>query len=79
MKNSKNDIETQRFPEDILENDKPITIDEAAKYLGFSKSYLYKLTSNGKIPHYKPSGKIIFFKKSELNKWITKSKVEISD
>ena len=34
-----------------------LTSDEAARYLGISKSYLYKLTMQQKIPHYKPMGK----------------------
>ena len=33
-----------------------LTSDEAAKYMGVSKSYLYKLTMRQQIPHYKPSG-----------------------
>lgn len=52
-----------------------LCLDDAAFILGFSKSYLYKLTSNRKIPHYKPIGKSIFFKRSELMIWIESSKV----
>ena len=37
-------------------------VEEASKYLNLSKSTLYKLTSNKQIPHYKPTGKCIFFK-----------------
>lgn len=50
--------------------DKPLKFDEAAEYLGFSKSYLYKLTAKILIPHYKPSGRFIFFMKRELDEWI---------
>ena len=28
-----------------------LTSDECAKYMGISKSYLYKLTMRGEIPH----------------------------
>lgn len=28
-----------------------LTSDEAAQYMGISKSYLYKLTMRGEIPH----------------------------
>ncbi|MCQ2077608.1 MAG: helix-turn-helix domain-containing protein, partial [Bacteroidaceae bacterium] len=38
-----------------------LSFDEASKFLSLSKSYLYKLTSAGLIPHYKPQGKMIYF------------------
>jgi len=53
--------------------DKPLTFTEAADYLGFSKSYLYKLTSRQEIPHYKPSGKHLYFMKNELDEWIKRN------
>lgn len=38
--------------------------------LGFSKSYMYKLSSAGMIPCYKPTGKTLFFLRSELEAWV---------
>ena len=38
-----------------------LTSDEAAEYMGISKSYLYKLTMRKQIPHYKPMGKMCYF------------------
>ena len=49
---------------------KPLTLLEAAKFLNLSQSHLYKLTSERKIPHFKPSGKKIYFDKSELIQWL---------
>lgn len=46
-----------------------LTSDEAAVYLGVSKSFLYKLTMRKEIPHYKPNGKLCFFERLELNRW----------
>ena len=43
-----------------------LTSDEAAKYMGVSKSYLYKLTMRQQIPHYKPMGKMCYFNRLEL-------------
>lgn len=40
-----------------------LTSDEAAVYLGVSKSFLYKLTMRKEIPHYKPNGKLCFFER----------------
>ena len=38
-----------------------LTTAEASAYLGLSESYLYKLTSSKRIPHYKPNGKLVYF------------------
>ena len=61
--------------EDLLKkkDNKPLTFKEACVYLGYAPSYLYKLTYRNVIPHYKPTGKMIFFSKNELDEWIFKS------
>lgn len=51
-------------------DDKPLSFKEACTYLGYAPSYLYKLTSTGKIPHYKPTGKLLFFSKADLDDWV---------
>lgn len=43
-------------------------------FLGISKSRVYHLTSSREIPHYK-QGKSVYFKKSELEEWMTSDKV----
>ena len=53
-----------------------LTLNEAAIFLGFSKSHLYKLTHKQKIPHYKPNGKLIYFNKSELESWLQKNRIK---
>jgi excisionase family DNA binding protein len=55
---------------------KPLTFEEACTYLNVSKSHLYKLTSSGMIPHYKPNGKMVYFSKPELDEWIMKNPVK---
>lgn len=52
-----------------------LTTDEAARYLGVSKSYLYKLTMQQKIPHYKPMGKMCYFNRVELEQWLQSNRV----
>lgn len=52
-----------------------LTSDEAAKYMGVSKSYLYKLTMRRQIPHYKPLGKMCYFNRSELEQWLQSNRV----
>lgn len=56
-----------------------LTSDEAAKYMGISKSYLYKLTMTGQVPHYKPMGKMCYFNRQELEQWLQSNKVATSD
>jgi excisionase family DNA binding protein len=47
---------------------------EVAAYTGLSKSYLYKLTSAGGIPCYKPQGKHIYFDKQEIDQWLLQNR-----
>lgn len=52
-----------------------LTSNEAAKYMGVSKSYLYKLTMRQQIPHYKPMGKMVYFNRLELEQWLQNNRV----
>ena len=52
-----------------------LTSNEAAEYMGISKSYLYKLTMNNNIPHYKPMGKMCYFNREELVDWLQSNRV----
>lgn len=54
----------------LIGNKEVLTFDEASDYTGISRSYLYKLTASGKIPHSKPNGKMLFFEKSKLVEWL---------
>lgn len=53
---------------------KVLNFDDVCDYTGISRSYLYKLTSQNKIPFSKPNGKMIFFDKEELDKWLLLNK-----
>jgi excisionase family DNA binding protein len=52
-----------------------MTAEEAAAFLDISISYIYKLTSRRKIPYYKPEGKRLYFKRSELAEWALSNKI----
>lgn len=54
----------------LIGNKEVLTFDEASDYTGISRSYLYKLTASGKIPHSKPNGKMLFFEKRKLVDWL---------
>lgn len=73
MDNLKIEERLNRIERLIIANKKVLTFDEACDYTGLSRSYLYKLTSSGVIPHSKPNGKVIFFDKEKLNKWLLKN------
>lgn len=49
---------------------KVLTFDEGCNYLGYAKSYVYKLTSSGVLPFSKPNGKSIFFDREKLEAWM---------
>ncbi len=57
-------------------NKEILSFSEACSYLNISSSFLYKLTSERKIPYYIPNGKKIYFRKSELDFWATKNRLD---
>lgn len=67
----------------LIGTKKILTFDELVEYTGLSKSYLYKLTASAIIPHSKPNGKVLFFDKDKIDKWLLdneiKSKDELAD
>jgi len=58
---------------------KMLTLEEAAKHLGISKASLYQLTHRRAIPHYKPNGKMVYFNRLELDKWLQRNRIEQVD
>ncbi|MFN3137123.1 MAG: helix-turn-helix domain-containing protein [Allomuricauda sp.] len=54
----------------MIANKEVLTFDEACDYTGISRSYLYKLTAAGQIPHSKPNGKLIFFEREKIVSWL---------
>lgn len=52
-----------------------LNFNEACRFLDLSASYLYKLTSRGDIPHYKPEGKKIYFHRKELVEWMKRNRI----
>ena len=55
-------------------SEKPLETKAAAKYLNIAVSTLHKLTSEQKIPHYKPNQKQMYFKKKDLRKYAFSNK-----
>jgi len=56
-----------------------LNFNETAIYLEVSHSHLYKLTSTGVIPAYKPNGKKLYFNRKELDEWLLSNKQVSTD
>ena len=59
----------------LLAAKKVLTFEDVALITGLSRSYLYKLTSANQIPHYKPSGKQLYFDREEIENWLKQNRV----
>ncbi len=55
-----------------------LTIEEVSEYLGIKKSSLYAKVERKEIPYYKV-GRLIRFKKSDIDPWMEKFKTEPLD
>ena len=56
-----------------------LTSRETAAYLGISLAYLYKLTHERRIPHYKPEGKVLYFNRTEVEAWMRRGRIESAE
>jgi excisionase family DNA binding protein len=63
-------VEQQTMQKQVL------NFNETCNYLELSQSHLYKLTSTGAIPHYKPNGKKIYFNRTELDNWLLRNRID---
>ena len=73
-------VESQDHRIEILENilkdaKQVLTLEEAALFMGISKSSLYKMTHKHELPFFRPNGKLIYFEKAELLKWMRQNRV----
>ncbi|PWJ42234.1 AlpA family transcriptional regulator [Sediminitomix flava] len=65
--------------ESLLFQKRAFNISECSKYTGISESYLYKLTSQNKIPYSKPNGKMIFFDRDLIDEWLLRNPITTQD
>ena len=64
--------------EDELGCEKQIlTMAEAVMFTGLTRSTLYRLTSEKRIRHYKPGGKLIIFRRKDLEDFMFKNPIEV--
>lgn len=56
-----------------------LCVSDLCDYLKISKSSVHKLSSAKAIPTYKPGGKLIYFKKSEVNAYLERNRTPSID
>jgi len=66
-------IESLVTEQNLLRKDM-LSFDEACTFLQLSASCLYKMTSQHRLPFYRPGGKRIYFKRIELDQWLSSNK-----
>lgn len=71
-------IERMLVEQNLLKKE-VLNFSEAAVYLEVSHSHLYKLTSSGVLPAYKPNGKKLYFNRKELDSWLLSNKQASKD
>lgn len=56
-----------------------LTFEQGCEFTGLSKTYMYKLTHQNRIPFFKPHGKHIYFSREELEKWLMQNPVKTKE
>jgi len=54
---------------------KPLNVQQASEFLGLKVSYIYNLIYYGKLTAYKPGGKMLLFKVSDLEAYAFRNKI----
>lgn len=73
------DQRLERIEKLLISQKVVLTFDEVAEYTGLSHSYLYKLTSKGDIPFYRPNGKQLYFNKAEIDTWLLRNRAKTNE
>lgn len=60
----------KRLEEIFLCSKEALTFEQAWKFLKVSASLLYKLVHKRIIPAFKPGGKLLYFKRTDLESWM---------
>ena len=71
-----NNARLERIEQSLLSQKTVFNMTDFCLYVGISKSWAYKLTSQRAVPHYSPNGKTIYFNKSEIDKWLLQNPIK---
>jgi excisionase family DNA binding protein len=56
-----------------------LSLKEAANYMGLAVGTLYRLTCTHALPYYKPGGKIIYLKLSDIQEYMLRNRIATAD
>ena len=56
-----------------------LRVDDVAELIGSTRNGIYKLVFYGRIPHKKPTGGRLYFKRSEIEAWLLSNRVAPMD
>lgn len=60
----------------FTESKEVLTLEETAVLTGMSKSSLYKMTHRRELPYYRPNGKLIYFERADILKWLRSNAIK---
>ena len=52
-----------------------LDLSDVSELTGMCKGTIYRLTSEKKIPHYKPTAKLLYFDRNEIEAWMKQNRV----
>jgi excisionase family DNA binding protein len=79
MQNKKDKLwELQQNPQ-VMGQKEVLSLKEAANYMGLSPLTLYRKTSRKEIVHFKPGGKIIYMKFSDIQEYMLRNRIASRD
>ncbi len=56
-----------------------LPLTQAAKFLGVSKNYLYPMNHFNRLTYFRPGGKLVLYKRSDLIKFIEGGRIPSAD
>ncbi|MCD9854530.1 helix-turn-helix domain-containing protein [Epilithonimonas sp. JDS] len=68
--------EVSDLKERLYLSKKVFNVKDFSFYSGFKESHIYKLTSQGEIEFSKPNGKMVFFDKEIIDKYLLQNSVK---
>lgn len=69
-------MESKKATAPTMGTSKWLTVEQFASEYGYSVKQVYTFTRNKIIPHYKPSGRLIKFKRTEVDEWVERGKID---
>jgi predicted DNA-binding transcriptional regulator AlpA len=71
-----NNARLEKIEQSLLSQKTVLNMTDFCSYVGISKSWAYKLTSQRAVPHCSPNGKTIYFDRLEVDKWLLQNPIK---